>query len=51
VVDVEVRNVEPGSVTYAVTATGGELAVVRAIELGKTLESLSGSGGPYRLVH
>lgn len=51
VVDVEVRSTEPGSVTYAVTATGGELAVMRAIELGKTLESLSGTGGPYRLVH
>ncbi|MGH8119637.1 MAG: DUF2066 domain-containing protein [Gammaproteobacteria bacterium] len=50
VIDVEVRSVEPGSVSYAVTASGGELAVVRAIELGKTLESLSGSGGPYRLV-
>jgi len=48
VVNVEVRAVEPGSVTYSVTATGGELAVVRAIELGKTLESLGGSG-TYRL--
>lgn len=48
VVNVEVKAVEPGSVTYTVTATGGELAVVRAIELGKTLESLGGSG-TYRL--
>ena len=49
VVDVEVKTVMPGSVTYAITATGGELAVARAIDLGKTLESLSGSGSPYRL--
>lgn len=49
VVNVEVRAVEPGSVTYSITATGGELAVVRAIELGKTLESLDGNGSPYRL--
>jgi hypothetical protein len=49
VVNVEVKVVAPGSVTYSVIATGGELAVVRAIELGKTLESVSGSGSPYRL--
>ena len=51
VVEVKVQTVGPGSVTYSVTATGGELAVLRAIELGKTLESLSGSGSPYRLLH
>ena len=51
VVDVEVNTVEPGIVTYSVIATGGELAVVRAIELGKTLQSVGGSGSPYRLVH
>ena len=49
VVDVKVKSVAPGSVTYSITATGGELAVARAIDLGKTLESLSGSGSPYRL--
>ena len=51
VVNVGVRTVEPGSVTYSVTATGGELVVVRAIALGKMLESLSGAGSPYRLLH
>jgi hypothetical protein len=49
VVDVKVKSVAPGSVTYSITATGGELAVARAIDLGKILESLSGSGSPYRL--
>lgn len=50
VVNVEVKTVEPGSVSFLVTATGGELAVLRSIELGKTLESLTGTGSPYRLL-
>ena len=50
VTGVEVKSAEPGSVTYTVTTTGGELAVVRAIELGKLLESLNVSGSPYRMV-
>ena len=51
VVSVDIKAVEPGSVTYSVIATGGEFAVVRAIELGKTLKSLGESGSPYRLLH
>ena len=49
VVDVSVKSVAPDSVTFSINATGGELAVARAIGLGKTLESMSGSGSPYRL--
>lgn len=50
VTNVEVRTVEPGSVTFSLAAGGGQLVVQRAIELGNILESMSGAGGPYRLV-
>jgi len=50
VTDVNVKTVEPGSVTFSLTATGSELVVQRAIELGRTLESLTGGGSPYRLL-
>ena len=47
---VDVKTVEPGSVTFSLTATGSEVAVQRAIELGRTLESLDGGGTTYRLL-
>jgi hypothetical protein len=50
VTDVDVKIVEPGSVTFSLTATGSELVVQRAIELGRTLESLTSGGSPYRLL-
>lgn len=46
---VDVKAVEPGSVTFSVAAAGGELAVQRAIELGSLLQSMAGGGSPYRL--
>jgi hypothetical protein len=46
---VDVKTVEPGSVTFSLTSTGNEVAIQRAIELGRTLESLGGSG-TYRLL-
>jgi len=50
VTEVDVKTVEPGSVTFSLTATGSELVVQHAIELGRTLESLTGGGSPYRLL-
>lgn len=50
VTQVDVTAVTPGQATYMLTSTGGELAVQRAIEIGTTLKSLTGSGSPYRLV-
>lgn len=50
VTTVDVKTVEPGSVTFSLTATGSELVVQRAIELGRMLESLTGGGSPYRLL-
>jgi uncharacterized protein len=47
---VDVKTVEPGSVTFSLTATGSEIVVQRAIELGRILESLTGGGSPYRLL-
>ena len=51
VTDVQVLSVKPGNVTYSISSSGGDLAIQRAIELGQTLESLSGSGSPYRLLN
>jgi uncharacterized protein len=51
VTNVDVTTVEPGSVTFAITATGGAIAIQRAIELGQLLQPLTGSGSPYRLLH
>lgn len=50
VIDVKVKTVEPTSVTFLVTAAGGELGITRAIELGRTLESINGTGNPYHLL-
>ena len=50
VTNVAVTTVEPGSVTFNITATGGALAIQRAIELGQTLQPLTASGGVYRLI-
>ena len=50
VTKVAVATVEPGSVTFNITATGGALAVQRAIELGQTLQPISGGGSTYRLI-
>ncbi len=51
VADVEVLQVEEGRVTFILNAHGGELAVTQAIELGRVLEPISGSGeGSYRLL-
>jgi hypothetical protein len=47
---VDVKTVEPDSVTFSLTSTGSEVAVQRAIELGRILESLSGGGSTYRLL-
>ena len=49
VINVDVKTVEPTSVTFLVTAAGGELAITRAIELGQMLKSINGTGSPYRL--
>ena len=51
VTDVKVVSVAPGHVTYSISSSGGYLAVQRAIELGHTLESMGGSGSPYRLLN
>ena len=48
---VEVRRAEAGSVTYELAGSGDDIVIQRAIQLGRTLESLSGGGSPYRLVH
>lgn len=50
VTNVNVKTIQTGSVTFLVAATGGELVVQRAIELGNMLQSMSGTGGPYRLI-
>ena len=50
VTGVDVKTVQPGSVTFLVAATGGELVIQRAIELGSVLQSMSGTGSPYRLI-
>lgn len=50
VTDVQVKGLLQGQATYSLTSTGGELAIQRAIELGNMLDSLTGSGSPYRLV-
>lgn len=50
VTSVDVKTLEPGSVTFLVASTGGELVVQRAIELGSILQSMTGTGSPYRLV-
>jgi uncharacterized protein len=51
VADVEVTQVEEGKVTFVLKAHGGELAVTQAIELGRILAAISGSGdGNYRLL-
>jgi hypothetical protein len=47
---VNVKSVEPGSVTYLLLAGGDQQVIHRAIELGDTLESLDGSGSPYRVL-
>jgi uncharacterized protein len=47
---VDVKTVEPGSVTFSLTSTGSEVAVQRSIELGRILESSSGSSSTYRLL-
>lgn len=49
VTSVDVKTVEPGSVTFLVASTGGELVIQRAIELGSLLQSMTGTGSPYRL--
>lgn len=51
VTNVAVTTVEAGSVTFNITATGGALAIQRAIELGQILQPLTGGGGVYRLIH
>ena len=50
VTNVSVITVEPGSVTFNITATGGALTVQRAIELGQILQPITGGGTTYRLV-
>ena len=50
VLEVNVTRVEPQSVTFLVTASGGEDALTQAIELGNTLQSVAGTGSPYRLL-
>ena len=50
VTSIDVKTVEPGSVTFLVAATGGELVIQRAIELGTMLQSMTGTGSPYRLI-
>ena len=50
VTGVNVRSIQPGSVTFLVASSGGELVIQRAIELGSMLQSMSGAGGPYRLI-
>ncbi len=47
---VDVENIQSGSATFLIQTTGGELAIQRAIELGRTLRSLSGTGNPYGLI-
>ncbi len=49
--EVQVSRVEPGSVTYKLTAHGGETAVTQAIKLGRILEPVSRvDGAAYRLL-
>lgn len=50
VTNVAVATVEPGSVTFNITVAGGALAIQRAIELGQTLQPITGGGSTYRLI-
>lgn len=51
VTDIRVTRVEPGQVSFMLTAHGGEAAVDQAIVLGRVLERLSdASGNLYRLM-
>jgi len=50
VINVEVKSVRPDNVLFTLQTTGGDVAVKRAIELGRVLESIGGSGNQYRLI-
>jgi len=51
VTGVQVKRVDPGKVTFLVTAHGGADAIAQAVSLGKTLERITYSAGPsYRLL-
>jgi len=51
VVDVQVTQVEPGQVSFSVTAHGGEAAIVQAIALSRRLQPIANSAGRiYRLL-
>lgn len=51
VVDVQVTQVAPGQVSFAVTAHGGEAAIVQAIALSRRLQPIANSGSRiYRLL-
>ncbi len=50
VTNVQVKTAEQDSVTFLVTAHGGETAIAQAIALGKILESTLGTDNSYRLL-
>jgi hypothetical protein len=50
VTNVQVKTAEQDSVTFMVTAHGGEIAITQAIALGKILESAPGTENSYRLI-
>ncbi|MFQ5659756.1 MAG: DUF2066 domain-containing protein [Gammaproteobacteria bacterium] len=49
VTDVQVKRVEPGKVTFSLSAHGGELAITQAIALGRVLQPIT-AGNAYRLL-